>query len=196
MWSMKSTPSRWSISCWKQTDCSPSARISTSSPSRFCARSSTRSARSTSASKSGTERHPSVQTIFPSCSESSGLTRISGCPLRILLGPLGVDHDESDVLSHLGRREPDAGLVVHHVTHVPGELAQGIVDLLDGSRDAAKALVGKLQDGSERHGRPNISEFTACSTGVGRPPPGRPRAAVPPRRGQRGRPDARPLRRP
>jgi hypothetical protein len=65
--------------------------------------------------------------------------------IGILLGPLGVHHHQAHGLAHLRRREPDAGLVVHHLEHVPRQRADLVGERLDRRGDAPEPLVGKLE---------------------------------------------------
>jgi hypothetical protein len=80
-----------------------------------------------------------------------GVDQDERAALGIVLRPLGIDHDEADRRTHLGRCEADAGLVVHHVAHVTRERTDLVRDLLHGLGDESQTLVGKLQDFSKGH---------------------------------------------
>ena len=78
---------------------------------------------------------------------------------------LARDIDDDDALGHadLDRREPDARRVVHGLDHVVHQLAQIVVDPLDGFGLDLEARIGRDDDGQDRHGS-DCSRFGEFAT--------------------------------
>ena len=118
---MKSTPLRWSISCWTQVASSPSASASTVLPSRLRV----------------AEPHPvgplDLLVIFRDREAALlvGALLLRGPddlridqhhrPALLVRSSATVDHDEALRHADLDRGETDAGRVVHRLEHVRGE---------------------------------------------------------------------------
>ena len=71
--------------------------------------------------------------------------------LRVVRGPLGVDDDEANRLSHLRGGKSDARLVVHHRQQVAREFANLVRDLLDRVRDLLQTFIGKFENLAQCH---------------------------------------------
>ena len=130
MWSMKRTPSRWSISCCSTVASSPSARILA------------RLALAVEIAGADRGRALDLGVIFGDREAALLVSRaLVGRPhdfridedlrVRRLLLAGDVDDEEADRLGDLDRRKADAGRVVHRLDHVVHELFQRPVDAGD-----------------------------------------------------------------
>ena len=111
--------------------------------------------------------------------EMTTWTRRLRVPRLLLLGE--IQGDDALGRADLNGGEPDAGGVVHGLEHVPDQLADAGIDLLDRVGDPPQPLVGEDENVAQRHGRrckrsPEIGQCN-LSAAPGTPVPPRTRAA-------------------
>ena len=80
-----------------------------------------------------------------------GVDHHLGTSLVALFVPLGIDDEEPNIFTELGRGEADARLVVHHFAHIPGEFPDRLGDFRHGLRDSLEARVGELNNFAKGH---------------------------------------------
>ena len=127
-----------------------SAASSKDLPSRSCARTTTRSARSISSRHPGKERQPSSQSTFPSRSTISGLAKT--------LSSLGESSPEATSmmktptrLPDLRSRQPNSRRRIHGLRHILQQTLKGWPKVGDGLRNSTKSFVRIVEDLPNRH---------------------------------------------
>ena len=131
--------------------------------------------RGTTPRRSGIDRQPSQPFAF---SSPSGV--ITGFDehherhlgLRALVVARDLDHGEAQALVDLGRREPDALVLVHGLAHVVDELLEQRVlerGLGDGLRGRAQDGVGDASDFQDGHGLLGLLDAGAATRSLAFP---------------------------
>ena len=137
---MNSTPSRWSVSCWRARASSSEPSIVTGSPCMSNPFATTDSARWQSKVRSGIDRQPSG----PNCSSVGQVEHRVDQVADLVLDVPG-EHPQPD--ADLRGGEPGSGCVEHRVGEVLDELAQLLVEVDHLDRALAQHRVAEEADG-------------------------------------------------